>query len=114
MRTRSGPILSVPYPVEINDVPAMISRQETHREFETMIIDQLDEMLRLSEKYPPVMGISCHPFVIGHPFRLAGLRRALDHVLKHRDKIWVTTPGAIADHCASLPLGTIPGSDAAG
>ncbi|MGI9424187.1 MAG: polysaccharide deacetylase, partial [Hyphomicrobiaceae bacterium] len=111
MRTRSGPILSVPYPVEINDVPAMISRQESHRGFETMIIDQFDEMLRLSEKYPLVMGVSCHPFVIAQPFRLAGLRRALDHVLKHRDKLWVTTPGEIAAYCANLPKGTIPGSE---
>ena len=111
MRTRSGPILSVPYPVEINDVPAMISRHEPHRAFEEMIIDQFDEMLRLSEKYPLVMGVTCHPFVIAQPFRLASLRRALDHILKHRDQIWVTTPGEIAKHCASLPKGTIPGSE---
>ena len=89
----------------------MISRQETHRAFEEMIIDQFDEMLRLSEKYPLVMGVTCHPFVIAQPFRLASLRRALDHILKHRDQIWVTTPGEIANHCASLPKGTIPGSE---
>ncbi len=111
MRTRSGPILSVPYPIEINDVPAMISRQEPHRAFEQMIIDQFDEMLRLSEKYPLVMGVTCHPFVIAQPFRLAGLRRALDHILAHRDKLWVTTPGEIARYCAGLPKGTVPGSD---
>ncbi len=111
MRTRSGPILSVPYPIELNDVPAMITRQQAGRDFEHMIIDQFDEMLRQSEKYPLVMGVTCHPFVIAQPFRLASLRRALDHILAHRDKLWVTTPGEIAKYCANLPKGTVPGSD---
>lgn len=111
MRTRSGPILSVPYPVELNDVPAMITRQQAGRDFEHMIIDQFDAMLRLSEKYPLVMGVTCHPFVIAQPFRLTGLRRALDHIMAHRDKLWVTTPGEIARYCSGLPAGTVPGSD---
>jgi allantoinase len=111
MRTRSGPILSVPYPLEINDAPAMITRQHSGREFEHMIIDQFDEMLRLSEKYPLVCTISNHPFVIGQPFRLAGLRRALDHIMKHRDKLWLAQPREIAKHCAGLEKGIVPGSE---
>jgi allantoinase len=111
MRTRSGPILSVPYPLEINDSPAMVTRQHTGRDFEQMIIDQFDEMLRLSEKYPLVCSISHHPFVIGQPFRIAGLRRALDHIMKHRDKLWLTKPREIALYCAGLEKGIIPGSE---
>lgn len=111
MRTRSGPILSVPYPIEVNDVPAMITRQQSSSDFEQMITDQFDEMLRLSVKYPLVCAITCHPFVIGQPFRLAGLRRALGHILKHRDELWITTPGEIAAYCKGLPKGIIPGSD---
>jgi allantoinase len=26
----------------------------------------------------------------------------------HREEIWLTTPGAIARHCASLPAGIVP------
>lgn len=111
MRTRSGPILSVPYPLEINDAPAMVTRQHSGREFEQMIIDQFDEMLRLSEKYPLVCAISNHPFVIGQPFRLAGLRRALDHIMKHRDKLWLAQPRDIAKHCAGFERGIVPGSE---
>ncbi len=111
MRTRSGPILSVPYPLEINDMPAMITRQHSGRDFEEMIIDQFDEMLRLSEKYPLVCAISCHPFVIGQPFRLAGLRRALSHIMKQRDQLWIAQPREIARYCASLEPGIVPGSE---
>ena len=108
MRTRAGRILSVPYPLEVNDIPAMISRQEPARDFEFIIRDQFDEMLRRSEKYPLVFGISCHPFVVGQPFRMQVLRRALDHVLGQRDKLWIARPGEIARYCAGLPAGILP------
>jgi peptidoglycan/xylan/chitin deacetylase (PgdA/CDA1 family) len=108
MRTRAGPILNVPYSIELNDSPAQVFRHHTGRHFEAMIVDQFDEMLRQSQKYPLVFSVVLHPFVIGQPYRLAALRRALEHVLKHRDALWVTTPGAIAEHVAALPPGTVP------
>jgi len=110
MRTRSGPILSVPYPLEINDSPALIFRQHSAREFADMMVDQFDEMLGGSAKRPLVYGVSLHPFIIGQPFRLHALRAALDHIVKRRDELWITTPGEIAKYCATLPKGTIPGS----
>jgi allantoinase len=39
MRTRAGPILSVPYPTELNDLPAMLSRHHTGRQFAQMVTD---------------------------------------------------------------------------
>ncbi|MCK0100692.1 polysaccharide deacetylase family protein [Pseudohalocynthiibacter sp. F2068] len=108
MRTRAGPMLSMPYSIELNDSPAQVFRHHTGREFEEMIIDHFDEMLLQSEKYPLVFNIVLHPFVIGQPFRLRALRRALDHILKHRDDLWLTTPGGIAGHIAGLPEGTVP------
>jgi allantoinase len=108
MRTRSGPILSVPYSIEINDSPALVFRQHSARDFEAMMIDQLDEMLVQSARRPLVYTAVLHPFVIGQPFRLRALRRALEHILSHREDVWLTTPGRIAGHCAALPPGTVP------
>jgi allantoinase len=112
MRTRSGPLLSVPYPVEINDSPTMLSRMQSATDFAQMIVDQFETMLHLSQKHPLVCGISLHTFVAGQPFRLAQLRRALTHVVKHPgfDRVWVTTPTTIATYAAGLPPGTIAGS----
>jgi peptidoglycan/xylan/chitin deacetylase (PgdA/CDA1 family) len=110
MRTRAGPILSVPYPIEINDSPALVYRQHSGREFADMVIDQFDELLEQSRKWPLVFSVSLHPFIAGQPFRLRPLRRAMRHILEHRDAIWVTTPGEIAGYCATLPSGTVPGS----
>jgi len=108
MRTRAGPILSVPYSIEINDSPAVVFRQHSAREFEAMMIDQFDEMLVQSARRPLVYTAVIHPFVIGQPFRLRAFRRAMEHILRHRDSLWLTTPGEIARYCAGLPDGTIP------
>lgn len=112
MRTRQGHILSVPYSVELNDSPSMVFRQESIVSFERMIVDQFDEMLRQSEKYPLVFTLITHPFIIGHPYRLRALRRALDHIMQHREQLWVTTVGGVNDHIRALPAGTVPGGPA--
>jgi len=112
MRTRSGPLLSVPYPLEINDSPALVVRRHTAVDFEQMILDQFEEMLEQSEKHPLVCGIALHTMVVGQPFRLRALRRAMKLLVEHpkRDKVWFTRPGAIFDHCKGLPAGTLPGN----
>jgi allantoinase len=112
MRTRSGPILSVPYPAELNDSPQIIHRQHTAREFCDMLVDQFEEMFEQSERHPLVCAISIHPYVFGYPFRLRPLRNALKHCLasKHMDRVWKCKPGDIAEFCYALEPGIIPGS----
>jgi allantoinase len=112
MRTRSGPLMSVPYPIEINDSPTMLSRMQPATDFTQMIRDQFTTMLRLSERQPLVCGIALHTFCVGQPFRLAQLEHALRFVLEHplfAERVWVTTPGEIATYTAGLPRGTISG-----
>lgn len=109
MRTRAGRLLSLPYPIEINDSPTMLSRAQPATDFHRMILDQFEEMLALSERQALVFGISLHTFVAGQPFRLRQIRQALEYILAHRDlgKVWITTPGQIASHAARLPAGIL-------
>jgi len=109
MRTRAGSILSVPYSVELNDSPSMVFRQEAAASFERMIIDQFDEMLHQSRKRPLVFSLVTHNFILGQPYRLRALRRALSHIMAHRDDLWITTVGGVNAHVRALPPGTLPG-----
>lgn len=112
MRTASGPLLAVPYPQEINDIPAIVARKDDAATFAGMIIDAFDEMLEQSERQSLVMGIALHPYIVGQPFRLRHLRRALAHVAKRRSEIWITTAGAISGHFAatcSQRMGSVEG-----
>jgi len=75
-----------------------------------MVTDQFDEMLDQSRKYPLVFAVSVHPFIIGQPFRLRAFRDAVRHIVRYRERVWITTPGAIARYYESLPTGTAPAS----
>jgi peptidoglycan/xylan/chitin deacetylase (PgdA/CDA1 family) len=97
-RTRSGKTLwSIPYPQELNDIPMIVARQMDGRDFADMIVDNFDEMLRQSRDQPLVMGIALHPYLVGQPYRLKHLRRALKYLTKSSKRAWWTTPGAICD-----------------
>lgn len=102
MRTRAGPLWSVPYPQELNDIPMIVARQMDAKDFAQMIIDNTDEMLEQARRQPLVMGIALHPYIVGQPYRLRHLRRALTHLAAARDRgqVWFTTPGAICEHAA--------------
>lgn len=102
-RTRAGPLLAVPYTIELNDQPAMIYRRDTACDFADMAIDHVDEHLRSASRFSTVCVISLHSFIIGQPFRLAHLRRVFQHINDHRNRIWLTRPGEIARYYASLP-----------
>ncbi len=110
MRTRSGRILSMPYPIEANDNRGIVWYRYTSAEFADMIVDQFDELLEQSKEQPLVCPISLHPFVIGRPYRIRALRRAFEHILEQRDKIWLTRPGEICAHVEALSAGVVPGS----
>ena len=109
MRTRSGPILSVPYPVEINDSPAHLNRRHTAADFRQMLTDQFDQMVESAARQPLVMGLALHTFIVGQPFRLRQLRQALAHIVEHPrvETVWFTRPGEIAAHIRSLPDGVV-------
>jgi allantoinase len=102
MSTSAGPLLSIPYPHEVNDVPMVVLHDGTASAFADMAIDNFDEMLLQSEKNALVYGMTIHTFIVGQPFRIRQFRRVLEHINKHQDKIWFTTPGACAKHYASL------------
>jgi len=109
LRTRAGRILAIPYPIETNDNRALVWFRYTSEDFADMIVDQFDEMRQQSIGQPLVCPISLHPFVIGRPYRIRHLRRALQHMVDHRDGIWLTRPKDICAHIESLPIRSVPG-----
>jgi allantoinase len=108
MRTRAGRLLAIPYPQEVNDIPSIVARKDGAAQFADMIIENFDEMLEQSRAQPLVMGIALHPYLVGQPYRLRHLRRALAHVAGHRDRIWLTRAGDIHAYCRDVIPDLIP------
>lgn len=97
LRTRAGRLLSIPYPQEVNDIPAIVARKDGAAAFADLIVDTFDEMLAQSARQPLVMGIALHPYIVAQPHRLRHLRRALRHIAAPREQVWLTRAGAIAN-----------------
>jgi peptidoglycan/xylan/chitin deacetylase (PgdA/CDA1 family) len=101
IKTRSGRILTVPYPRPTNDLPMLHGRSLTPSQYADILIDQFDEMRDQSRRQPLVFGLSFHPYLIGHAFALRHILRAIDHIASHSD-VWLARPGDIASHVIAL------------
>ena len=96
MRVAQGCLISMPYSVELNDIPAFLERSMSGDEFYQMIVDQFDVLYEDGAKTGRVMAICLHPFLIGHPFRSKYFAKALAHITQ-REEVWVAKGGEIAD-----------------
>jgi allantoinase len=101
LAVRGGELWSIPYPQELNDVPMIVARHMDASAFADMIIDNFEEMRRQCAGQPLVMGIALHPYLVGQPYRLRHLRRALASIC-HAKEVWFTTPGRICDFVDGL------------
>ncbi len=90
------PICSIPYSLEINDLPAF-RQGKSSDEFELMMRRQFDTLYRESAESGRVMAICLHPFVIGVPHRIWALDSALEYICGH-DDVWLATGSEIVDH----------------
>ena len=96
MKVKNGRLYSIPYCMEINDIPLFIRKGYTGEQYYRSVIDQFETLYTDSKKQPRVMGIPLHPMIIGQPLRIKYLQRALAHIKKH-DRVWFATGGEIID-----------------
>ncbi len=81
LKANPKPVLSVPYTVEINDIPMMLLQHNRAEELLLRGVDQFERLWQESEKIPRVMAISVHPYVTGVPHRIVYFEMLLDHIL---------------------------------
>jgi allantoinase len=96
LRIKQGRMISVPYSIEVNDIPVFLDKGMPAEGFAQMIKDQFDVLYAEGEQGARIMAVALHPFLIGHPFRHKYLAQALEYVVGH-DKVWLTTRDEIAD-----------------
>ena len=96
MKVRKGRLITIPYQMDIND--AMTYRHHIEaEEFAQMITDHFDCVYREGAEHARVMCIALHPYIMGHPHRIAHLDRALSYILSH-EGVWKATGEEIADY----------------
>ena len=90
-------MVSLPYSVQINDVPAYFDYKQSVPEFEQMIRRQFDTLYREGGESGRVMAIAVHPFVTGQAHRIQALDKALDYICGH-EGVWKATGWEIVEH----------------
>jgi peptidoglycan/xylan/chitin deacetylase (PgdA/CDA1 family) len=90
------PVLSVPYSVEINDIPMMMLQSHCGAELYERGVAQLERLWTESATIPRVMAISVHPYITGVPHRIAMFEKLLAYV-KAKPGVIIRTGGQIND-----------------
>ena len=95
IKVSSGKMVSVPYSIELNDVP--IFRNFEGDYFSKICKGQFDRLYQEGAKSGRSMCIALHPYLIGQPHRIRYLDDLLGYIVSH-DGVWVATADEIADH----------------
>lgn len=88
--TPHGPITTVPYTVEVNDITVFALQNHPAEEFLRRGIAQFERLFAEGEGNARVMAISIHPYITGVPHRIAVLEQLLDHVGARAGVAWMT------------------------
>lgn len=90
MTTKHGPLICVPYTLEINDVPIFAIQQHPSDEIYRRFRDTVECFGEEAKKQPRILTIALHPHLIAVPHRIAYLRRMLDELKSRSDTLFMT------------------------
>jgi allantoinase len=90
LKAKSGPIVSVPYTVELNDVVMTAVQGHRSDEIYKRGVDQFDRLYQEGADNPRVMAISIHPYLTGAPHRIKYLEMLYDYILGHEGVAMMT------------------------
>jgi len=79
--TAHGPVVSVPYSVEMNDIAMMVIQNHPAEEMLRRGKDQFDRLYAESADSMRVMAIAVHPYISGVPHRIRYLEELYKHIL---------------------------------
>ncbi|HTV28566.1 MAG TPA: polysaccharide deacetylase family protein [Xanthobacteraceae bacterium] len=89
-------LYSIPYSIELNDMPLFNVPSIDIGEFERRIRETFDVLYEEGARSGRVMAIALHPFLIGVPHRIRTLDRALSYIASH-GSVWFATGSEIID-----------------
>jgi allantoinase len=88
MRVKSGRLVSLPYTVELNDIPMFLLQHHPSKELFRRARDQFDTLYAEGETRPRCMAIAVHPYITGAPHRIRYFDQVFQHLTKHSDMLF--------------------------
>lgn len=94
LETTHGPLVAIPYSVELNDIPLSMIQHRPSDELLRRGLRQCDRLLREVRwtgrlAGPKVMAIAVHPYITGVPHRIDALEALLDALLAKPEVVFL-------------------------
>src|SRR6202048_1106262 len=80
IRTAKGPLITLPYIVELNDIPMMIVQHHESEYLMKRTIDQFDRLYAEGKHRAKILALAIHPYISGQPHRIKYLEAIYDSV----------------------------------
>jgi allantoinase len=79
IRTANGPLVTLPYTVELNDIAMMIVQHHESDYLLRRAIDAFDRLHAEGEHRAKIMAVAVHPYISGQPHRIKYLEAIYDY-----------------------------------
>jgi len=83
IETAKGKLVTLPYTVELNDIPMMMVQHHQAGEFLKRATDQFDRLYAEGERRAKILCFAIHPYISGVPHRIGYLEAFLAYAAKH-------------------------------
>ena len=83
IQTANGPLVTLPYSVELNDIPMMLVQHHESAYFTTRVVDSFDRLYQEGKDRAKIMAIAIHPYISGQPHRIKYLEEAYAYINRH-------------------------------
>ena len=77
IKTSKGPLLALPYSIELNDIAMMIVQHHPAQEFVARCMDYFERVYAESASRAKIMSIAVHPYISGTPYRIKYFEQVL-------------------------------------
>jgi peptidoglycan/xylan/chitin deacetylase (PgdA/CDA1 family) len=90
MKVKSGRLVSIPYTLEINDIPMYLIQHHRSPEIFERARDQFDTLYREGAESARIMAISTHPYITGVPHRIKYYDMIFDYIRQFAGVLFLT------------------------
>ena len=80
IHTANGPLVTLPYTVELNDIPMMIVQHHESAYWQQRVIDQFERLYAEGATRAKIIALAIHPYISGQPHRIKYLEQVYDHI----------------------------------
>ena len=87
--TAHGPLVTMPYTVELNDIPTMIVQHHESAYWETRCRDMFDRLHQEGAERAKIMAIAIHPYISGQPHRIKYLEQVYEYARQHEGVVFM-------------------------